>query len=271
MTTTSDDVAGLIAAECDALKAMLLAKNAAYGNSALEPMRVFSKAPVDEQIRVRLDDKLSRLARGSAAGEDVEADIMGYLVLMRVHRRLASGELRGDVQDAPEPLPDTIEEARDVVPKTLAEQVRDFQAMIGRPAPTVPTQPTGEVLRLRLRLIAEEFFELLYASLAGAENCGMRNTFRHAEMCVTELVALVTAGPDAPRMPEFADALADLDFVIEGTRQELGINGAPIADAVYRANMRKLGGPVDPATGKKLKPPGWAPPDIAGELRRQGW
>lgn len=82
------DAQALIAEECDAIKAMLLAKNQAYGNSCFEPVRVFSKAPTDEQIRVRLDDKLSRLARGSAAGEDVEADIIGYLVLLRVSRRI---------------------------------------------------------------------------------------------------------------------------------------------------------------------------------------
>jgi hypothetical protein len=78
-----------IAEECDAVKAMLMAKNEAYGNSALDPIRCFSKAPIDEQIKVRLDDKLSRLSRGHAAGEDVEQDIIGYLVLLRVHRRLA--------------------------------------------------------------------------------------------------------------------------------------------------------------------------------------
>lgn len=79
----------LIANECDAIKAMLLAKNAAYGNSALDPLRVFSRASTEEQIRVRLDDKLSRLKRGTGVEtEDVEADIIGYLVLMRVHRKL---------------------------------------------------------------------------------------------------------------------------------------------------------------------------------------
>jgi hypothetical protein len=87
MTT---DVQALIAAECDQIKAMLLEKNKAYGNSALEPLRVFSKAPADEQIRVRIDDKLSRLSRGSAAGEDVEMDLIGYLVLLRVCRKIGS-------------------------------------------------------------------------------------------------------------------------------------------------------------------------------------
>jgi hypothetical protein len=82
-------VAQLIATECDRLKDMLLAKNARYGNSALEPLRVFSRASTEEQINVRLDDKLSRLARGSGEEtEDVEQDICGYLILKRVHRHL---------------------------------------------------------------------------------------------------------------------------------------------------------------------------------------
>jgi hypothetical protein len=64
-------IADEIARECDELKAMLLEKNQAYGNSALDPVRVFSKATRVEQILVRLDDKLSRLARGSAAGDSM--------------------------------------------------------------------------------------------------------------------------------------------------------------------------------------------------------
>lgn len=69
---------------CDEVKDMLIEKNRAYGNSALEPIRVFSKADTQEQIRVRIDDKLSRLMRGSDAGEDVVLDLIGYLVLLRV-------------------------------------------------------------------------------------------------------------------------------------------------------------------------------------------
>lgn len=76
-----------IAAVCDELKALLLEKNKNYGDSALNPVRVFSKSDAVEQIRVRLDDKLSRLARGSDAGEDVVFDLMGYLVLLRVAQK----------------------------------------------------------------------------------------------------------------------------------------------------------------------------------------
>lgn len=66
---------------------MLIAKNRAYGNAALDPVRIFSRANPSEQIRVRLDDKLSRLARGSDAGEDVILDLLGYLVLLRLSER----------------------------------------------------------------------------------------------------------------------------------------------------------------------------------------
>lgn len=81
---TPEQVQIAIQHECDALAQMLIAKNQAYGNSALEPVRIFSKADTVEQILVRIDDKLSRLMRGHAAGEDVVKDLLGYLILLRI-------------------------------------------------------------------------------------------------------------------------------------------------------------------------------------------
>jgi hypothetical protein len=66
----------------DSIRKMLLDKNRKYGNSALSPIRVFSKAEPLEQIAVRMDDKLSRIK--SAQGDDLEdakLDLIGYLVL----------------------------------------------------------------------------------------------------------------------------------------------------------------------------------------------
>lgn len=73
-----------IVAVCVDLAALLLKKNKAYGNSALEPVRIFSKAAPDEQIKVRMDDKMSRIMRGEAAGEDAFTDLVGYWVLHQV-------------------------------------------------------------------------------------------------------------------------------------------------------------------------------------------
>jgi hypothetical protein len=65
---------------------LLIEKNAKYGNSALEPARIFSKASPVEQILVRIDDKLSRIRTSGLAGadEDTALDLIGYLVLLRV-------------------------------------------------------------------------------------------------------------------------------------------------------------------------------------------
>jgi len=84
-----------IAAVCDEVKDLLVQKNRAYGNSALAPLRIFSRAEPVEQLNVRIDDKLSRIARGSEfAGDDTELDLIGYLILRRVARSLAEESSR---------------------------------------------------------------------------------------------------------------------------------------------------------------------------------
>ena len=76
-----------IASICDEVKELLLAKNLKYGDSALDPVRVFSKASAKEQLLVRIDDKLSRIKRGAgllANDEDVVYDLIGYLILLKI-------------------------------------------------------------------------------------------------------------------------------------------------------------------------------------------
>jgi len=76
-----------IAMICDEIKDLLLEKNKKYGDSALNPARIFSKADTTEQILVRIDDKLNRIQKGAgllANDEDVINDLIGYLVLLKI-------------------------------------------------------------------------------------------------------------------------------------------------------------------------------------------
>lgn len=83
---------------CLSVATALIQKNIAYGNSALDPVRIFSQADSVEQIRVRIDDKLSRLMRGHVAGEDVKMDLLGYLVLLIIAEEArAVSPVDGDV------------------------------------------------------------------------------------------------------------------------------------------------------------------------------
>ena len=73
---------------CEDIHKMLIEKNKSYGNSALDPIRCFSKLDPIETIKIRIDDKLSRLMRGSEFGSDDSIkDLMGYLVLLRIAQK----------------------------------------------------------------------------------------------------------------------------------------------------------------------------------------
>lgn len=67
----------------DQIADLLISKNKQYSNSALDPIRVFSKADRMEQLRVRADDKLSRIRNGDTS-EDAVLDLCGYLILMKI-------------------------------------------------------------------------------------------------------------------------------------------------------------------------------------------
>lgn len=116
----------------------------------------------------------------------------------------------------------------------MQEQVAEFHRALGLPIGTSPAISRGE---LRSNLINEESLEFA--------------------ACVAE-GDIVGA----------ADAIADLLYVVFGSAVEFGIDIAPIFDEVHRSNMAKVGGPRR-ADGKVLKPPGWTPPDVAGELAKQ--
>jgi len=75
---------------CDKIKEFLLSKNKSYGDSVMDPLRIFATSEPDEQIRVRIDDKLSRIKRGDLLALTTESyldtveDLIGYLILLLV-------------------------------------------------------------------------------------------------------------------------------------------------------------------------------------------
>ena len=95
MTKTQEE----ISAVCNDIKELLLYKNKQYGDSALNPSRIFSKASAVEQILVRIDDKLNRIQKGAGLigeDEDVIQDLIGYLVLLKIglkHQKVKQDEL----------------------------------------------------------------------------------------------------------------------------------------------------------------------------------
>lgn len=64
---------------------LLINKNISYGSSFDTPINVFSRASAQEQLFVRIDDKINRIKKGKEyASEDTILDLIGYLVLLRI-------------------------------------------------------------------------------------------------------------------------------------------------------------------------------------------
>ena len=66
---------------------LLIAKNKQYGDSVMDPIAIFAQGNAQDLVRVRIDDKLSRLKRGNdsiESDEDIVDDLIGYLILLRI-------------------------------------------------------------------------------------------------------------------------------------------------------------------------------------------
>ena len=72
--------------KCQEVEDLLIQKNDAYGDSALNPVGIFSSLKASEAIRIRLDDKLKRIANVGLNDEteDTLMDCAGYMVLLMI-------------------------------------------------------------------------------------------------------------------------------------------------------------------------------------------
>lgn len=75
----------------EGIRSLLIEKNRKYGDSALTPSRIFSNSDAVEQIKVRIDDKLTRLKNQQGdEDEDVAKDLLGYLIILQIAELRAS-------------------------------------------------------------------------------------------------------------------------------------------------------------------------------------
>ena len=91
--------------KCKKLEELLLHKNEKYGDSALNPLKVFSKANAVTGIKVRLDDKLKRIKNAGLvdATEDTLQDLAGYMILLMIAQEDESNSIQERIRqdDAP--------------------------------------------------------------------------------------------------------------------------------------------------------------------------
>lgn len=76
----------LIRQVCADVERLLLEKNESYGDSALNPLGIFSDSDALVNLGARIDDKLARIKTMgfTGYGEDNVKDLTGYLILLQV-------------------------------------------------------------------------------------------------------------------------------------------------------------------------------------------
>lgn len=160
----------------------------------------------------------------------------------------------------------------------IQNDVRQFMRAFNQPLPDTPQWPDQQTMDLRVRLKAEEFCEWLRDSgylfevhVLCQELYAEKRMVYEGYHCPPQTEADRWAADLVPprSLPKSADALIDDLYVTVGALLSMGIDMWPLWNAVHRANMAKVGGPM--VNGKQMKPEGWNPPDIEGLLRDQGW
>lgn len=126
-------------------------------------------------------------------------------------------------------------------------QVAEFEKACGHElSKEGPRQPESRTRELRYKLIEEEAGETLRA------------------------LDLIFDGSPVADLAELADGLADLIWVCVGTAIHFGIDLPAVFEEVRKTNMSKFGpGSYVREDGKRMKPPGFVPPDIEGVLKGQ--
>lgn len=138
------------------------------------------------------------------------------------------------------------------------EKVTEFHKAFGHPVADSPTTLSPERATLRLALIVEEVFEL-------ADAMGF-----YTMEALVAATKMLSAGPVVePDLVGTADALGDIEYVVNGAAVESGLPLPEVVAEIHSSNMTKLGEdgkPIYREDGKILKGPGYRAPSLESVL-----
>lgn len=119
--------------------------------------------------------------------------------------------------------------------KTVFDMVLEFSRSFGAHIGSRPELPPQNILDLRKALVIEEWNELM-------------------------------AAIDRNDLVGVADALGDINYVVQGFAIACGIDLDAVTEEIHTSNMTKLGGDGKPLyrdDGKVLKGPDYRPPNLS--------
>ena len=140
---------------------------------------------------------------------------------------------------------------------TTEQRVIEFHTAFSHPVRDTPQTLCRTEAILAFALIEEELRELAEALFPGITS---------DPECLPLTSAIGESTLYEPNLIEIADAIGDLDVVVNGAGIRHGLCMESLSREVFRSNMSKLGAdgkPLYHPSGKIAKGPGFAPPNIA--------
>ena len=151
------------------------------------------------------------------------------------------------------------------------EKVREFTIGAGQHVTDKPTSMSYDEVKFLLRMALSELQELALSVTSSEEEAfallkDSLETIDHSRYEKLEDEDSIIAAQ--------ADSIVDLWYYALNAFSKKSVDLSAVFDVVHSANMAKR----DPTTnqfilresdGKIIKPPGWTPPDIVAEIRRQ--
>ena len=153
-----------------------------------------------------------------------------------------------------------------------AESVKEFtEGMTGNTCPNKPIPLTKDDALFIVRMVMSELDELI-CTVSTTED--ERDKLMQQSLDTRDKCKNFSYNNELELVSAQADAMVDSWYYMLNVASKHGMNLSKLFDVIHNANMAKR----DPDTGKfirresdgkVIKPDGWQPPDIEGEMQKQ--
>ena len=143
------------------------------------------------------------------------------------------------------------------------QNVKEFMVKAGQATPDRPLVPDEQTLKLRIKLLLEEVFELAKAS-------GVTIIDKNSDLQLVDTNHLFfSADTSKVNLVEVADGLCDIDYVNLGAAVAYGLDLEPFQKEVNFSNHTKFIDGYRREDGKFIKGPSYSPANLAPILEKQ--
>lgn len=150
------------------------------------------------------------------------------------------------------------------------QSVKQFtEESSGKPCPNKPTKMTKDEVKFLTKMVLSEMTELCQTVTDSYDDA----LKMMVECLGTDPSKHPTYTNDTEIIADQADALVDAWYYMLNSACKKGMDLSSVFDVVHKANMDKrdkeTGKFIKRDDGKILKPKGWKPADIVGEIEKQ--